>query len=81
MQIDEKTLQDIATITDGKYFRATNNKSLKEIYQDINKLEKSKIETTEYHKRKEEFLPYTLLTLLFLCLSFVLKTTSLKSIP
>ena len=56
VQIDEKTLQDIATITDGKYFRATNNKSLKEIYQDINKLEKSKIETTEYHKRMEEFL-------------------------
>jgi Ca-activated chloride channel family protein len=81
VQIDEKTLQDIATITDGKYFRATNNKSLKEIYQDINKLEKSKIETTEYHKRKEEFLPYALLALLFLCLSFVLKTTFLKSIP
>ena len=78
VQIDEKTLQDIATITDGKYFRATNNKSLKEIYQDINKLEKSKIETTEYHKRKEEFLPYALLALLFLCLSFVLKTTFLK---
>ncbi len=81
VQIDEKTLQDIATITDGKYFRATNNKSLEEIYQDINKLEKSKIETTEYHKRKEEFLPFALWALFFLCLSFVLKTTFLKSIP
>jgi len=81
VQIDEKTLQDIATITDGKYFRATNNRSLKEIYEDINKLEKSKIETTEYHKRKEEFLPFALLSLLFLTLSFLLKSTYLKSIP
>ena len=81
VQIDEKTLQDIATITDGKYFRATNNKSLIEIYEDINKLEKSKIETTEYHKRKEEFLPYALLALFLLTLSFVLKSTFLKSIP
>jgi len=81
VQIDEKNLQDIATITDGKYFRATNNKSLIEIYEDINKLEKSKIETTEYHKRKEEFLPYALLALFLLTLSFVLKSTFLKSIP
>ena len=81
VQIDEKTLQDIATITDGKYFRATNNKSLKEIYEDINKLEKSKIETTEYHKRKEEFFPFALFALLFLTLSFLLKSTYLKSIP
>jgi len=81
VQIDEKTLQDIATITDGKYFRATNNNSLKEIYEDINKLEKSKIETTEYHKRKEEFLPFALFSLLFLMLSFLLKSTYLKSIP
>ena len=81
VQIDEKTLEDIATITDGKYFRATNNKSLKEIYEDINKLEKSKIETTEYHKRKEEFLPYALLALFLLMLSFVLRSTFLKSIP
>ena len=81
VQIDEKTLQDIATLTNGKYFRATNNKSLKEIYEDINKLEKSKIETTQYHKRKEEFLPYASLTLILLTLSFILKSTFLKSIP
>ena len=56
VKIDEKTLQDIATITDGKYFRATNNSSLKKIYDDIDKLEKSKIEVTEFHKRNEEYL-------------------------
>ena len=51
VQIDEETLQNIATVTDGKYFRATNNSKLKEIYKDIDKLEKSKIEVTEFHKR------------------------------
>tara|TARA_B100000902_G_scaffold175658_1_gene169446 strand:+ start:68130 stop:69128 length:999 start_codon:yes stop_codon:yes gene_type:complete len=81
VQIDEETLQDIATITNGEYFRATNNKSLKEIYEDINKLEKSEIETTEYHKRKEEFLPYAFFALILLTISFVLKSTFLKSIP
>ena len=81
VQIDEKTLQDIATITDGKYFRATNNLSLKKIYEDIDKLEKSKIETTEYHKRQEEFLPYAISALILVLISFILKTTFLKSLP
>ena len=56
VKIDEKTLQDIATLTDGKYFRATNNNSLKEIYKDIDALEKSIIEVTEFHKRAEKFI-------------------------
>lgn len=81
VQIDENTLQDIANITDGKYFRATDNKSLKEIYLAISQLEKSKIETTEYNKRKEEFLPFALIALGLLVISFVLQSTLLKSIP
>jgi len=56
VQIDEETLQNIATVTDGKYFRATNNSKLKEIYKDIDKLEKSKIEVTEFHKRDSNYL-------------------------
>ena len=63
VKIDEKTLQDIAILTDGKYFRATNNNSLKEIYKDIDSLEKSKIEITEFHKRSEEFLSFALFPL------------------
>jgi len=81
VKIDEKTLQDIATLTDGKYFRATNNNSLKEIYKDIDALEKSKIEVTEFHKRSEEFLSFALWALSLLLLGFILQITYLKQIP
>jgi Ca-activated chloride channel homolog len=81
VKIDETTLQDIATLTDGKYFRATNNNSLKEIYKDIDSLEKSKIEVTEFHKRSEEFLSFALWALALLFLGFILKITYLKQIP
>tara|TARA_B110001469_G_scaffold110628_1_gene112386 strand:+ start:12 stop:1001 length:990 start_codon:yes stop_codon:yes gene_type:complete len=81
VKIDEKTLQDIATLTDGKYFRATNNNSLREIYKDIDALEKSKIEITEFHKRAEEFLPFALWALGLLFLGFLLQITYLKQIP
>ena len=81
VKIDEKTLQDIAILTDGKYFRATNNNSLKEIYKDIDALEKSKIEVTEFHKRSEEFLSFALWALSLLLLGFILQITYLKQIP
>ena len=73
VQIDEETLQNIATVTDGKYFRATNNSKLKEIYKDIDKLEKSKIEVTEFHKRSEEFNKFAIPALLLLVLGFILE--------
>ena len=81
VKIDEKSLQDIAILTDGKYFRAINNNSLKEIYKDIDALEKSKIEITEFHKRSEEFLPFALWALGLLFLGFILQITYLKQIP
>jgi Ca-activated chloride channel family protein len=81
VKIDEKSLQDIATLTDGKYFRATNNNTLKDIYRDIDALEKSKIEVTEFHKRSEEFLPFALWALALLFLGFILQVTYLKQIP
>jgi len=81
VKIDENTLQDIASVTDGKYFRATNNNKLKEIYKDIDKLEKSKIEVTEFHKRSEEFTDYAFISLFCLVLSFFLKTTYLRQVP
>ena len=80
VQIDEKTLQNIATVTDGKYFRATNNSKLKEIYKDIDKLEKSKIEVTEFHKRSEEFNKFAIPALLLLVLGFILEKTYLKQL-
>jgi len=81
VKIDEETLQKIATITDGKYFRATNNKKLEQIYQEIDKLEKSKIEVKEYSKKEEEFERYAVLATLLLILGIFLKTTIFRNIP
>ncbi len=81
VKIDEETLQEISSITDGKYFRATNNQKLEEIYQEIDALEKSKIEVREFSRKSEEFLPFALAGLGFLILSLILKTTVFKSIP
>ncbi|GAA4089481.1 VWA domain-containing protein [Mucilaginibacter panaciglaebae] len=78
VDIDEPTLQKIAGITGGKYFRATDNEKLKSIYEQIDKLEKAKIDVTEYHKKTEMFLPFAILALLFLTLEFIFKNTLLK---
>ncbi|MHA4896168.1 vWA domain-containing protein [Pedobacter sp. PWIIR3] len=76
--IDEPTLANIAKITGGKYFRATNNEKLKEIYQQIDKLEKAKIAVTQYHKKTERFLPFALIALVLLLLEFALRNTLFK---
>ncbi len=81
VKIDEKTLQEISTITDGRYFRATSNTKLEEIYKEIDALEKSKIEVREFSRKSEEFLPFALLGALFLILSLVLRETIFRSIP
>ena len=80
VKIDEKTLQDIASATNGKYFRATSNEALQEIYQEIDQMERSKIEVKEYHKKNEEFLIFAFLGLLLLIFEFGLKNTIFKSI-
>lgn len=76
--IDEGTLSNIAKITGGKYFRATNNDKLKEIYQQIDKLEKAKIDVTQYHKKTERFLPFALIALALLLVEFGLRNTLFK---
>lgn len=78
VDVDEVTLNKIAQITDGKYFRATDNNKLKSIYEQIDKLEKAKIDVTEYHKKTEWFLPFALIALAFLLIEFTLKNTVLK---
>ncbi len=67
-------------MTEGRYFRATDNKKLAEIYQQIDQLEKSKINVTEFRKKSEEFKPWVLVALLFLLLEFMLRNTWFKSI-
>ncbi len=81
VKIDEKTLQEIASITDGQYFRATSNTKLEEIYQEIDKLEKSKIDVKEFSRKSEEFLPFAILGALFLIASLFLRVTIFRSIP
>lgn len=80
VQIDEETLQDIASITNGKYFRASSNKALEEIYQEIDQLERSKIEVKEYHKKKEEYFSIALTAFIILLIEFLLKHIVFRSI-
>lgn len=80
VKIDEPLLTQIADMTGGKYFRATDNKKLKAIYQEIDKLEKSKIEVQEFRKKNEMFLPWVLAAGLLLLLEFILKNTVFRSI-
>ena len=78
VDVDEGTLTKIASITGGKYFRATDNETLKHIYEQIDKLEKAKIDVTQYHKKTEMFLPFALIALFFLSSEFLIKNTLLK---
>lgn len=74
VEIDEKTLQEIATITGGKYFRATDKSSLEKIYAEINKLETSEIIFNEYQQKKEEFYPFLFWGVLLLGAGLITKT-------
>ncbi len=81
VKIDEETLRKIAQLTDGQYFRATGNTRLEEIYREIDKLEKSKIEVKEYSRKSEEFFPFALAGTIFLAAGLLLKTTLFRNIP
>ena len=80
VEIDEKLLQNIASSTDGKYFRATSTQKLDEVYQEIDKLERSKIEVTEFSRLHEEFYPLVAWALALLLLEFVLRKTIFRTI-
>ena len=81
VKIDEETLQKIADITGGHYFRATNNDKLVQIYDEIDKLEKSKIDVREFSKKDEEFERFALMAALLLITGLFLKTTVFRNIP
>ena len=80
VEIDEKLLTQIANMTGGKYFRANNNKKLDEIYQEIDKLERSKIEVTEFRRLHEEFYPLVAWALALLLLEFLLRKTIFRTL-
>lgn len=81
VEIDEKTLREIAGQTGGKYFRATDKAKLKAIYDEINQLEKSKIEVFEHITRHELYLDWLLAALVLLVAEFLLAHLVLKRIP
>jgi Ca-activated chloride channel family protein len=80
VEIDERLLTTIATSTGGKYFRANNNKKLDEIYQEIDKLERSKIEVTEFRRLHEEFYPLVAWAIVLLLLEFLLRKTIFRTL-
>lgn len=79
VEIDETLLKKIADETGGKYFRATNNKKLEEIYEEINKLETTEIEEFKYTQYDEKFRPYILFAFGLVILELLLRYTLFKS--
>jgi Ca-activated chloride channel family protein len=80
VQIDEDLLKKIAGETGGKYYRATDNKSLSSVYKDIDKLEKTKVEISTYKHYAELFFPFALMALICLALEMLLRYTVFRSI-
>lgn len=78
--INEPLLQHIANETGGKYYRATSNEKLQQIYDEIDKLERSKIEINEFKRVKEEFFPFVLWAIVLLFIDFILRQTLFKTI-
>ena len=81
VEIDEQVLKQIASTTGGQYFRATDNSSLKEIYSEIDQLEKTKISVQEFSKKQEEYKNWALLVFALLLIEVLLRNTVLRNIP
>ncbi len=81
VKIDEAMMKEIAETTGGQYFRATNKSSLKNIYEEIDQMEKTKIEVKEYTKRSEEYLIFAILAALFIIMEVFIKSTVLRNLP
>ncbi len=81
VKIDEDLLRQVADMTDGKYFRATDNSKLRQVYQEIDQLEKSKIDVTEFRKKNEEFHNLVILALILLVLETLSRLTLFRSVP
>lgn len=81
VEIDEQLLVKISAMTDGKYFRAQNTSKLRQIYKEIDKMEKTRIDVTEFRKKKEEFLPLVLIAFILLAFEGISRYVILKTIP
>lgn len=81
VEIDTQTLSDIAVTTQGNFYRATNNRQLKQIYKDIDKLEKTKMNVKKFSKRYEAYQPFAIAAIISLLLEILLRNTILRRIP
>lgn len=81
VEIDEELLREISSMTGGKYYRAVNDEALREIYAEINELETSKVQVTNYQTYEELFLMWVVLGLLFLGLEFIFDKVVLNRLP
>jgi Ca-activated chloride channel family protein len=79
VEIDEELLKQIAEVTGGKYFRANNNRKLKEIYKEIDKLEKTEVEEFKFYNYEEKFRPLIWIALVLLMFEFLLRFTIFRS--
>ena len=80
VNINDALLQQIADATGGKYFRAESKEKLEQIYDEIDRMERSKIEVSEYKRLHEEFYPFVIWGLILLSIAFILKNTIFKSL-
>lgn len=81
VEIDENTLKKISETTEGMYFRATDNMSLKDVYSEIDKLEKTKLESISSKKTNDGFMPYIVIAGIAMLLNILLKLTVLRQLP
>ena len=81
VEIDENVLREIAKITGGQYFRATNTEKLAEIYQEIGEMEKTKIEVQEFTRYDEYFVYFLTFGLLFFAIEIITTNTVFRKIP
>lgn len=81
VEIDEELLRNIASKTSGKYFRASDNEALKAIYEQINEMEKSKVEVTHYTSYEELYMGWLVIALLLLAAEFVVARVILNRLP
>jgi Ca-activated chloride channel family protein len=81
VEIDENLLRQIAQMTDGRYFRATDNTKLMEIYSEINQMEKARVSVDSFPIYKEEFMPFALAALAALLLELLLRLLVLRRLP
>ena len=81
VEIDTKTLSEIAAATDGDFYRATNNKELQNIYKEIDKLEKTKLSVKTFSKKYEAYQPFAMVAILLLLLEILFRITIFRKLP